>query len=73
MGKQFYNISYNGLDKEYRIDCLAQIRRRQNPPGSTWLDVYGLSKSSRSTKEDALLSDEPRQPGKFVKIGEIEF
>lgn len=73
MERQVYNISYNGLDKESRIDCLSQIRRTQNPPGSTCLDIDDLRKGSRSTKRDAAAVNEPRIPGKFVKIGEIEF
>lgn len=73
MKNRIYNISYSGLDKEYRIDCLAQIRRTQNPPGSTCLDVDGLCRSNRSTKEDALSSSEPREKGKLVRIGKIEF
>lgn len=73
MARQRYNISYNGLDKEERIDCLAQIRRIQNPPGSTCLDVEGLCKSNRSTSKDAQASKKHRIPGQFVEIGKIEF
>lgn len=73
MGKQIYNISYSGLDAEYRIDCLAQIRRMQNPPGSTCVDVDGLSKSCRSTSEDAKANKTPWNPGEFVKLGKIEY
>lgn len=73
MERQVYSISYNGLDKESRIDCLAQIRHAQNPPGSTCLDIEGLCKGSRSTRKDADAVKEPRTPGKFVRIGKIDF
>lgn len=73
MGRQVYNVVYNGLDKETRIDCLAQIRRAQNLPGSTVLDIDGLCKGSRNTRKDADAVKEPRVPGKFVKIGKIDF
>lgn len=66
--RQVYNVVYNGLDKETRIDCLAQIRQMQNPTGYTVLDIDGLAKSTRSTKEDAKNCKEPRTPGKFVRI-----
>lgn len=68
MSRQIYNCIYNGLDKETRIDCLAQIRKAQNPTGSTVLDIDGLCKSTRSTKEDAKKVAEKRIPGKFVRI-----
>lgn len=73
MARQIYHIAYNGLDSEDKIDCLAQIRRNQNPPGSTCLDVEGLCKSKRSTREDAQADGEPLEPGHFVKVGKIEF
>lgn len=73
MGRQISYVSYSGLDKDRRIDCLAQIRRIQNPPGSTCLDTEGLCRINRSTKEDARAGKEQRIPGQFVNIGRIEF
>lgn len=69
MERQVYNKSYNGIDKENRIDCLAEIREAQNPSGHTVLDIEGLRKGSRSTREDANRPGlPPREPGKFVKL-----
>lgn len=69
MERQVYNVTYNGIDKENRIDCLAQIRREQNPSGHTTLDIEGLRKGSRSTREDANRPGlPPREKGKFVKL-----
>lgn len=71
--RQVYNVSYNGLDKEERIDCLVRIRRTQNPSGSTCLDIEDLRKGSRSAKEDADRVLHSREPGKFVRIEKIDF
>lgn len=73
MEKQIYSISYNGLDKESRIDCLAYIRSLKNPTGSTCLDTEGLCRSSRSTEQDALANGKELEPGKFFKIDKLEF
>ena len=66
-----YNHSYSGIDKKKRIDCLAFIRRMQNPPGHTPLDIDNLCKGPRNTKKDAENSGIPREPGKFVYISPI--
>ena len=70
MERQVYNVSYNGLDKETRIDCLAEIRGRENPSGYTVLDLDNLRKGSRSTKEDAKnCGEEPITTlGKFIHV-----
>lgn len=73
MEKQIYSISYNGLDKESRIDCLAYIRSLKNPTGSTCLDTEGLCRSSRSTEQDALEKGEELDMREFIKLDKIEF
>lgn len=73
MGRQISYISYSGLDKDKRIDCLAAIRKAENPPGSTVLDTENLCKINRSTHEDAISCDKQLEPRKFADIGEIEF
>lgn len=73
MRRRVHEVIYNGLDKKERIDCLAQIRKIQNPSGSTCLDIEGLCKGRRSTKDDVAAVKEKRVPGKFVRIGKIDF
>lgn len=73
MGRQISYISYSGLDKDRRIDCLATIWKAENPPESTVLNIDDLCKINRSAHEDALAGDKQREPGKFVDIGKIEF
>lgn len=73
MDEQMKSTPDGNQNREKRIDCLVKIRHQQNPTGSTCLDIDSLRRGSRSARRDAEAVGEPRELGKFVRVGEIDF